>query len=288
MIELRQIRKSYVTKYETLPVLKGLDLSIENGEMVSIMGASGSGKSTLLNIMGLLDRFDEGEYLVDGQSVKGLYDDELANLRNRKFGFVFQSANLIPQMDLLDNVILPLTYRKMSEKEMREKGMALLERFGLADWRRHYPNELSGGQKQRVAIARAIITEPEIILADEPTGQLDSVSTAAVMDILCGINRELGATLVVVTHEKSVAEVAGRIISIKDGEIWSDESTKLYPYGYPFCFASERVFNTAKRSAAEASHAERGPAQLPKACANPGANMFPNAAKTGLNTSSQR
>lgn len=224
MIELRQIRKSYVTKYETLPVLKGLDLSIENGEMVSIMGASGSGKSTLLNIMGLLDRFDEGEYFVDGQSVKGLYDDELANLRNRKFGFVFQSANLIPQMDLLDNVILPLTYRKMSEKEMREKGMALLERFGLADWRRHYPNELSGGQKQRVAIARAIITEPEIILADEPTGQLDSVSTAAVMDILCGINRELGATLVVVTHEKSVAEVAGRIISIKDGEIWSDES----------------------------------------------------------------
>lgn len=224
MIELRQIRKSYVTKYETLPVLKGLDLSIENGEMVSIMGASGSGKSTLLNIMGLLDRFDEGEYLVDGQSVKGLYEDELANLRNRKFGFVFQSANLIPQMDLLDNVILPLTYRKMAEKEMREKGMALLERFGLADWRRHYPNELSGGQKQRVAIARAIITEPEIILADEPTGQLDSVSTAAVMDILCGINRELGATLVVVTHEKSVAEVAGRIISIKDGEIWSDES----------------------------------------------------------------
>lgn len=224
MIELRQIRKSYVTKYETLPVLKGLDLSIENGEMVSIIGASGSGKSTLLNIMGLLDRFDEGEYLVDGQSVKGLYDDELANLRNRKFGFVFQSANLIPQMDLLDNVILPLTYRKMSEKEMMEKGMTLLERFGLADWRRHYPNELSGGQKQRVAIARAIITEPEIILADEPTGQLDSVSTAAVMDILCGINREFGATLVVVTHEKSVAEVAGRIISIKDGEICSDES----------------------------------------------------------------
>lgn len=224
MIELRQIRKSYVTKYDTLPVLKGLDLSIDNGEMVSIMGASGSGKSTLLNIMGLLDRFDEGEYLVDGQSVKGLYDDELANLRNRKFGFVFQSANLIPQMDLLDNVILPLTYRRMSDKEMREKGMNLLERFGLADWRRHYPNELSGGQKQRVAIARAIITEPDIILADEPTGQLDSVSTAAVMDILCGINREFGATLVVVTHEKSVAEVAGRIIHIKDGEICSDES----------------------------------------------------------------
>lgn len=224
MIELRQIRKSYVTKYETLPVLKGLDLSVGPGEMVSIMGASGSGKSTLLNILGLLDRFDEGEYLVDGQSVKGLNDDELAFLRNRKFGFVFQSANLIPQMDLLDNVILPLTYRNMPEREMRERGMSLLERFGLVDWRRHYPNELSGGQKQRVAIARAIITDPEIILADEPTGQLDSVSTAVVMDILTGINRESGAALVLVTHEQAVAERAQRIVHIKDGEIWSDES----------------------------------------------------------------
>lgn len=224
MIELRQIRKSYVTKYETLPVLKGLDLSVGSGEMVSIMGASGSGKSTLLNILGLLDRFDDGEYLVDGQSVKGLNDDELAHLRNRKFGFVFQSANLIPQMDLLDNVILPLTYRYMPEKEMRERGMSLLERFGLVEWRRHYPNELSGGQKQRVAIARAIITDPEIILADEPTGQLDSVSTKAVMDILTGVNRESGATLILVTHEQAVAERAQRIVHIKDGEICSDES----------------------------------------------------------------
>lgn len=224
MIELRQIWKSYVTKYETLPVLKGLDLQIEQGEMISIMGASGSGKSTLLNILGLLDSFDEGEYLVDGQSVKRLYADELAILRNQKFGFVFQSANLIPQMNLLENVILPLTYRKMTDKEMMEKGMALLARFGLAEWRRHYPNELSGGQKQRVAIARAIITNPEIILADEPTGQLDSVSTEAVMDILCGINQEMGATLVLVTHEKTVAERASRIVHIKDGEICSDES----------------------------------------------------------------
>lgn len=224
MIELRKIRKSYVTKYETLPVLKGLDLCIEQGEMVSIMGASGSGKSTLLNILGLLDRFDEGEYLLDGESVKVLNDDELAYLRNRKFGFVFQSANLIPQMDLLDNVILPLTYRNMPEKEMRERGMALLERFGLAAWRRHYPNELSGGQKQRVAIARAIITNPKIILADEPTGQLDSVSTATVMDILTGINRESGASLVLVTHEKAVAERAQRIVHINDGELCTEES----------------------------------------------------------------
>ena len=219
MIELSGIRKSYVTKYETIEVLKGIDLSVSAGEMVSIMGASGSGKTTLLNILGLLDRFDEGDYLVDGVSVKGMYDDDLARLRNRKFGFVFQSANLIPQMDLLENVILPLTYRDIPEREMREKGMALLERFALADWRRHYPNELSGGQKQRVAIARAIVTEPEIILADEPTGQLDSYSTEAVMDILTGINRESGATLIVVTHEKIVAERAERIIQIKDGMI---------------------------------------------------------------------
>lgn len=219
MIELSGIRKSYVTKYETLEVLKGIDLSVPAGEMVSIMGASGSGKTTLLNILGLLDRFDEGDYLVDGVSVRGMYDDDLARLRNRKFGFVFQSANLIPQMDLLENVILPLTYRDIPEREMREKGMALLERFSLADWRRHYPNELSGGQKQRVAIARAIVTEPEIILADEPTGQLDSSSTEAVMDILSGINRESGATLIVVTHERIVAERAERIIQIKDGMI---------------------------------------------------------------------
>lgn len=219
MIELSGIRKSYVTKYETLEVLKGIDLSVPAGEMVSIMGASGSGKTTLLNILGLLDRFDEGDYLVDGVSVRGMYDDDLARLRNRKFGFVFQSANLIPQMDLLENVILPLTYRDIPEREMREKGMALLERFSLADWRRHYPNELSGGQKQRVAIARAIVTEPEIILADEPTGQLDSSSTEVVMDILSGINRESGATLIVVTHERIVAERAERIIQIKDGMI---------------------------------------------------------------------
>ncbi len=223
MIELQDIHKSYVTKYETLPVLKGLGMSIEEGEMVSIMGASGSGKSTLLNILGLLDRFDEGDYLIDGKSVMGLNDDERAALRNRKFGFVFQSANLIPQMDLLDNVILPLTYRRMSEREMKEKGMAMLERFGLADWRRHYPNELSGGQKQRVAIARAIITEPEIVLADEPTGQLDSKSTSSVMDILCEINQETGATLIIVTHESAVARRAPRIIHIKDGIICSEE-----------------------------------------------------------------
>ena len=218
LIELKGIHKTY-DNGQPLHVLKGIDLSIDNGEFVSIMGSSGSGKSTLLNILGILDNYDEGEYHLDGHLIKGLKEREAADYRNRTIGFVFQSFNLIPFKTAVENVELPLFYQGVSRTKRREAAMQLLDKLGLANWAKHYPNEMSGGQKQRVAIARALITHPRIILADEPTGALDSKTSVEVMDLLGQLNREEKVTIIVVTHESGVANETNKIIHIKDGVI---------------------------------------------------------------------
>jgi putative ABC transport system ATP-binding protein len=225
MIEIKNLHKSYPIGKDSLHVLKGIDLHIREGEFVSIMGSSGSGKSTLLNIVGLLDEHDEGDYFLNGQLIKNLNEKKAAILRNKFLGFVFQSFNLITYKTALENVALPLYYKGVSRKERLKTALEYLEKVGLKDWANHLPSELSGGQKQRVAIARALVTKPKVVLADEPTGALDSTTTDSVMDLLKDINDE-GMTVFVITHEEEVAAQTKRVVRLKDGIIISDELTK--------------------------------------------------------------
>lgn len=218
MIHLEGLHKTY-TGAQPLHVLKGIDLDIAEGELVSIMGASGSGKSTLLNILGILDDYDEGEYRLAGTLIRNLTETRAAEYRNRMIGFIFQSFNLIGFKTAVENVELPLFYQGVSRRKRHQLAMDELAKMGLTDWAEHYPNEMSGGQRQRVAIARALVTRPKIILADEPTGALDSKTGIEVMELLKRLNREEHITMIIVTHDPSVAAQTNRIIRIKDGVI---------------------------------------------------------------------
>ena len=222
MITLKNIHKTYDAG-TALHVLKGINLEIGRGEFLSIMGASGSGKSTLLNILGVLDTYDEGEYWLDGQLIKDLSEKDAAHLRNRMIGFVFQSFNLLGFKTALENVALPLYYQGVSRSKRNATAMEYLDRVGLADWADHLPNQLSGGQKQRVAIARALIAKPQVILADEPTGALDSQTSVDVLHLLREVSERDGITMIIVTHAQEIAAMTDRIVRIKDGVIEGDE-----------------------------------------------------------------
>ena len=227
LIELKDLNKTY-NNGQPLHVLKGINLSIERGEFVSIMGASGSGKSTLLNILGILDNYDTGTYTLDGKLIKDLTERQSADYRNRMIGFIFQSFNLIGFKTAVENVELPLYYQGVPRRKRHELAMEYLEKLGLTPWAKHFPNEMSGGQKQRVAIARALITHPRIILADEPTGALDSKTSVEVMQLLKRLNQEEGITIIVVTHESGVANETNKIIHIKDGVIGQIEENSAH------------------------------------------------------------
>lgn len=225
MIEVTDVVKKYVTGDINFTALKGISLSIEKGEFTAIMGPSGSGKSTFMNILGCLDRMNSGKYILNGTDVSKLSDKQLAHIRNREIGFVFQAFNLLPRMNILENVELPMVYAGVPIKERRERALAALEKVGLGDRVKHKPNEISGGQKQRVAIARSIVNSPHVLMADEPTGNLDTKSSIDIMKIFQDLNNE-GVTIVMVTHEPDIAGYTKRIVRFRDGEIVSDEEVK--------------------------------------------------------------
>ena len=225
MIEIKDLHKSYKMGSNSLHVLKGINFEVAEGEMAAIMGSSGSGKSTLLNILGILDEANEGTYYLDGTLIKNLNEKVAAQYRNKFLGFIFQSFNLINYKNALDNVAMPLYYQGVKRNIRMEKAMYYLEKVGLADWAEHLPSELSGGQKQRVAIARALASDPKVLLADEPTGALDSKTSYEVMELIQGINDE-GKTILVVTHEDDIAHMCKRIVNLKDGVIIDDSAVE--------------------------------------------------------------